>query len=37
VQQQDVFYSQMTVRETIELAATLRLPNTVTAKDRLEV
>lgn len=37
VQQEEIFYSMMTVRETLELIATLRLPKRLTAAERAAV
>jgi ABC-type branched-subunit amino acid transport system ATPase component len=37
VQQDEIFYSQMTVRETLELTATLRLPKRLSAQERTAV
>jgi len=37
VQQEEIFYSQMTVRETLELTATLRLPKRLSAEERTAV
>ncbi|KAK9792241.1 hypothetical protein WJX73_003742 [Symbiochloris irregularis] len=34
VQQDDIFFSQMTVRETLSMAAALRMPRTSTPEDR---
>ena len=34
VQQQDLFYSQLTVQETLEMVATLRLPGHLSAEQR---